>query len=316
MRIDDAIEEFLAGYFSTHQRSAKTVEAYSLDLRQFRAYLGSPDLRLQDLKPDLLEAWAGILKAGRYAPASIRRKFATLRVFLGYWVRRGVLDRSPLWHIRLDLGRMRKLTRVLSEAEVQALLMAAHRELAAAEEAELPTLAPLRDLAVLELLFATGIRVGELVALRLGDFQPAEGEMLIRGKGSRQRLALVSDERALAVLTRYQDARLRLPIAHPFLFVNGRDRPLTTQGAATALRRLARLADLRRHLTPHMMRHTIATLLLRNGADIRVVQEFLGHASISTTERYTHVTKTHLAQVLEACHPGRGILERTDRDPF
>lgn len=307
MRIDDAIEDFLAGYFSTHQRSPKTFEAYALDLRQFRAYLGSPDLRLEDLSADLLEAWAGILKAGRYAPASIRRKFATLRVFLAYWVRRGALDRSPLWQIRLDLGRMRKLTRVLSEAEMRSLLAAAHGELAAAEAAERPPFGPLRDLAVVELLFATGIRVGELVALRLGDFQPAEGEMLIRGKGSRQRLALLADPRALAVLARYHDERQRLPVAHPFLFVNGRDRPLTTQGAATLLRRLARHAGLRRHLTPHMLRHTIATLLLRNGADIRVVQEFLGHASISTTERYTHVTKTHLAQVLRECHPGRGM---------
>ena len=307
MRIDDAIEDFLAGYFATHQRSPKTVEAYTLDLRQFRAYLGSPEQRLEDLGADLLEAWAGILKAGRYAPASIRRKFATLRVFFAYWVRRGALDRSPLWQIRLDLGRMRKLTRVLTETEVQSLLAAAHGELTAAEAAERPALPSLRDLAVVELLFATGIRVGELVALRLDDFQPTEGEMLIRGKGSRQRLALLADPRALAVLTRYHDERRRLPLAHPFLFVNGRDRPLTTQGVATLLRRLARQAGLRRHLTPHMMRHTVATLLLRNGADIRVVQEFLGHASISTTERYTHVTKTHLAQVLRECHPGRGM---------
>lgn len=305
MRIDDAIESFLAGYFATHHRSAKTFEAYSLDLRQFRAYLGSADQQLEHLSVDLLEAWAAILKAGRYAPASIRRKFATLRVFFAYWVRRGVLDRSPLWQIRLDLGRMRKLTRVLTEAEVESLLATAHRELAEAERAERPVLPPLRDLAVVELLFATGIRVGELVALRIADFQPAEGELLVRGKGSRQRLALISDERALAVLVRYLEARDLLPVAHPFLFVHGHDRPITAPAVATTLRRLAKKAGIHRHLTPHMMRHTIATLLLRNGADIRVVQEFLGHASISTTERYTHVTKTHLAEVLRECHPGR-----------
>jgi integrase/recombinase XerD len=311
MQIDDAIENFLSGYFSTHQRSSKTVRAYSLDLRQFAGFLVAPGLELEGLSADVCEEWASRLKAEGYAPASIRRKFASLRVFLSYWVRRGVLHRSPLWQIRLDVGRRPSLPRTLTAGEVERLVARAWLELEEAEDLSAETPGPrffaLRDLALVELLFATGIRVGELVALRLRDFRQADRELTIQGKGSRQRLALISDERALQVLVDYCGERRRLGTEHDALFVNTRSGPLSTQSVAAVLRRLGRGAGLSRHLTPHMMRHTVATLLLRNGADIRVVQEFLGHASITTTERYTHVTKTHLANVLRQHHPSYSL---------
>jgi len=302
MLVTDAIEEFLVGYFSTHDRSEKTVAAYSLDLRQFTEFLPEPAQRLRGLGPDLLENWASTLRERGYASASIRRKFASLRVFLNYWVRRGALSRSPMWQIRLDLQRERILTPTLSQDEVRRLLLKAHENVGRCTTPT-PGFAETRDAAVIEVLFATGIRVGELTALQLGDYRRSAGEFLIRGKGARQRLAIVSDRVTREIVDKYVAARDQLSTRATAFFLGNTGRPLTTQAVAGILRRVAKSAGLDRHITPHMMRHTVATLLLRNGADLRIVQEFLGHASITTTERYTHISKRHLETALQEHHP-------------
>lgn len=313
MRLNTAIEHFLSGYFSTCQRSDKTVRAYTTDLRQFREAFPARTT-LASLRVEALERWAVTLRERGYASASIRRKFATLRVFLNYWVRRGRLERSPLWLLRLDLAKEKVLPRVLSTEDTRALLRRAKHELGRYPRRPTgrvdATFLALRNLAMVELLFATGIRVGELAALRVADFQRLDRSFLVRGKGARQRLALLADDRSQRILDLYADHRQSLPADHNALFVNHFGRPISTQGVANVVARLARNAGIERRVTPHMLRHTIATLLLRSGADIRVVQEFLGHASITTTQRYTHVTKRHLDVTLRRHHPNRRGLAR------
>lgn len=314
MRLSEAVAEFHRGYFSTHRRSPRTQKAYAIDLEQFHAWLGD-DRLLAALTPDDLERWAAELKRRDYASSSIRRKFATLRVFLSYWVRKGVLERSPLWMIRLDLAPQRTLTRVLTVDEMRRLLEAAHRH---TEPVPRGTTSPrtrpdpsdkaflaIRNVALIEVLFATGIRVGELVALRLCDYRDTESSLLIQGKGSRQRLAFLPDRRSRRVFRRYESLRRRLPCPHQKLFVNTRGGELSAQGVAAVLARLATEAGLTRRITPHMLRHTVATFLLRNGANLRVVQEFLGHSSITTTERYTQVCREDLESALRDHHPNR-----------
>lgn len=319
MRLSEAVAEFHRGYFSTHRRSPRTQKAYAIDLEQFLAWLGD-DRSLPGLTPDDLERWAAELKRRDYASSSIRRKFATLRVFLSYWVRKGVLERSPLWMIRLDLAPQRTLTRVLTVEEMRRLLAAAHRQVAGFEEAggngsrpaRRTRLDPsdkaflaVRNVALIEVLFATGIRVGELVALRLCDYRDSESSLLIHGKGSRQRLAFLPDPRSRRAFRRYRSLRTRLSCDHQKLFVNTRGGELSAQGVAAVLTRLTHEAGLTRRITPHMLRHTVATFLLRNGANLRVVQEFLGHSSITTTERYTQVCREDLESALRTHHPNR-----------
>ena len=311
MELYEAAKGFQRGYFSTHNRSERTKKAYAIDLEQFLEYIGEAE-EVESLLPDDLEQWAAELKAREYAPASIRRKFATLRVFFSYWVRKGVLDRSPLWQIRLDLAPPRKLTRTLSAEEMQDLLKAAHRAAhwpngigsGPMEPADKDFLG-LRNLTIVEVLFATGIRVGELVALRVGDYRASESVFTIEGKGARQRLAFLPDERSRGVFEAYLGIRRAMVTSHEKLLVNSWGTALTTQGVAGVVRKLAEEAGIDRRVTPHMLRHTVATLLLRNGADLRVVQEFLGHASISTTERYTAVSKEHLTASLREFHPNK-----------
>ena len=169
-----------------------------------------------------------------------------------------------------------------------------------------PRFLALRNYAFLDLLFATGIRVGEAASLTLAAYNEEEHAYHVRGKGRRPRLAFLVDPKSLQLQATYRRARRAIQAPTDALFLNLHRAPLSTQGMANILKKLQTEAQLARRVTPHMIRHTIATLLLRNGVDLRVVQEFLGHASITSTQRYTHVSKTHLIAALRDGHPGLG----------
>jgi len=306
MKVVDATQGFLEGYFSTCKRSPKTRSAYTTDLAQLVVHLG-PELALRDVTAEVLERWATDLGSQKYHSVSIRRKFATARVFFAYWIRKGALESSPLWKIRLDLGRERFLPRNISGSDAKHLIETAW---AAIEVSDQPATRPrdprflhLRNLAAVEILFATGIRVGELVSLNINDWREEDANFLVNGKGSRQRLAFLPDDRSLKSVRLYCASRRNIATGNEALFLNAAGGRLSTQGVARMLRQYAKTAGIVVKVTPHMIRHTVATLLLRFGADIRVVQEVLGHASISTTQRYTYVSKEHLLSTLRARHP-------------
>jgi site-specific recombinase XerD len=307
MHLKDAVERFVDGYFSTCRRSEKTQAAYKIDLKQLERYIGGSEL-LVSIAPEQLERWATEMSSGGYASVSIRRKFATARIFFGYWVRRGVLERSPLWMLRLDLARGRMLPRNLAPSDAKRLVEQVWQRV---DLTSIPSVCPasdprflrLRNLAAMEILFATGMRVGELVTLRLRDWRSDDGSFVVSGKGSRQRLALLPDERSLLAVKAYISHREGMSLGHDGLLVNAAGQGISTQGIARLLARAATDAEMTIRVTPHMIRHTVATLLLRYGADIRVVQEVLGHASIATTQRYTHVSKEHMFATLRARHP-------------
>jgi len=321
MRLDQATAAFLSGYFSTHERARRTEAAYRSDLAQFTAFAGD-GLGLASLDASAIEAWAARLRGGEYSPASVRRKMVVLKVFCSYWVRRGALAESPFWRVKLSLGRIEQLPRALTEREMRALLARAWRDCLAAldgpggaEAAARPggrkassrDYRALRDLALVDLLFATGLRVGETSALDVRDYFVREAVFRVQGKGGRDRLAFVVDERTAQIQRAHAEARARIGTDCPALFLNASGGRLSTQGITNVISRLRREARIRRHVTPHMLRHTVATLLLGNGVDIRVVQEFLGHASIATTQRYTHVTKEHMVRVLRKRHPSLNL---------
>lgn len=316
MQLTQAIAEFLSGYFSTHQRSAKTRVAYSADLEQFAAHAGK-DLAIRDLSALLIEEWAAHLKEQEYLPASMRRKIVVLKVFCSYWLRRGELSESPFWRVKLSFGRIEQLPRALTTQEMQTLLAHAGRDHGTIdiprkgaalarrrnEVASSKTYRALRNFALIDLMFATGMRVGEVSALNTTDFVVVESCFRVQGKGGRDRLAYVVDDQTVRIQQGHFHARSRITTEDPALFLNATGRRLSTQGISNILAKFREEAGIARHVTPHMLRHTVATLLLRNGADIRVVQEFLGHASISTTQRYTHVAKEHLIGALRKHHP-------------
>ena len=323
MELTQAVAEFMSGYFSTHERSQKTRTAYGSDLEQFKEFT-KKEINLESLGGSLIEDWAAHLRKGGYSPASMRRKMVVLKVFFSYWVRRGLLTESPFWRIKLSFGRIEQLPRALTEGEIEGLLAHAGRRhdfelvprkgsvLVKRESARSSSreYRALRNLALVDLLFATGMRVGEASSLDIDDFLATELVFRVQGKGGRNRLAYVVDERTILIQRQHREARLKLITESQALFLNASGQRLSTQGIANVIAQFQRDAGLERHVTPHMLRHTVATLLLRNGMDIRVVQEFLGHASIATTQRYTHVVKEHLIGELRKHHPSLGLRAR------
>jgi integrase/recombinase XerD len=316
MQLKEACGEFLRGYFAIHERGNKTKTAYSSDLAQFQSFVGE-ELDLLSLSSVDIEHWAAHLRQDEYSPASIRRKIVTVRVFCSYWVRKGILSESPFWRVKLSFGRLEQLPRTLTKREIRALLAQAWRNYSVIEadqnengsrpiqivQSSSRRYRVLRNLALIDLLFATGMRVGEVSSLDIQDFLVEESVFRVQGKGGRDRLAFVVDKETIHIQREHLKARTQIKTECSSLFLNSFDGRLSTQGIANVIAKLRRQAKIERHITPHMLRHTVATLLLRNGADIRVVQEFLGHTSIATTQRYTHVTKDHLIRVLRKCHP-------------
>jgi integrase/recombinase XerD len=319
MLLNEAINQFFNGYFSTHERSAKTRLAYRSDLNQVAAY--APEgFQLVALNAAFIEGWAADLRLRKYSAASMRRKMVVLKVFCSYWVRKGVLSESPFWRVKLSFGRNTQIPRALSEAEIRGLLFQANqcqsskaaRKGAVLSKGEFSDRSPrqyrhTRNLALVDLLFATGMRVGEVSALDLVDFAISESVFRVKGKGGRDRLALIVDEQTVRIQREHFELRSHIDSDSPALFLNASGERLSTQGIANIISQFRKEAGIDRHITPHMLRHTVATLLLRNGVDIRVVQEFLGHASIVTTQRYTHITKEHLVKVLRERHPSLAL---------
>jgi site-specific recombinase XerD len=324
MQLTLACTKFVRGYFSTNERADKTKAAYLSDLMQFNVFAGE-DLLLKSLSGVLIERWCAYLRQQGYSPTSIRRKMVVLKVFCSYWVRKGSLRESPFWRVKLSYGRVEQLPRALSAREMRKLLSQARKNnssastvlneegtvLSASLRVSSPEYRRLRNLALVDLLFATGLRVGEVSSLDVQDFFVRESVFRVKGKGGRDRLAVVVDEETVRVQRKYLEARAQIETRSPALFLNSSGKRLTTQGISNVIARLREEAGIKRHVTPHMLRHTVATLLLRNGVDIRIVQEFLGHASIATTQRYTHVTKEHLRGVLRKRHPSLGMRTKT-----
>jgi site-specific recombinase XerD len=322
MQMNEAGDEFFKGYFATNSRREKTKTAYYSDLKQFQKFVGA-EIKISQLSGSHIESWAAHLQEEEYSPASIRRKIIVLKIFCSYWVRNGVLAESPFWRIKLSYGRTEQLPRTLTEREMRGLLKQAQREYskigvaedvtrgksAPAEKASSIDYRKLRNLALIELLFATGMRVGEVSAVDIKDFLAKEGTFKVQGKGGRERLAFIVDQVTRKVQIEHLEARSKIKTESTALFLNASGKRLSPQGIANIILQLRQAGGIERHITPHMLRHTVATMLLRNGLDIRIVQEFLGHASIATTQRYTHISKEHMVRELKKRHPSLTIRD-------
>jgi integrase/recombinase XerC len=287
--------------------SPQTVRGYRADLREFDAFLrrrgGGRAAPLAAIDHRTIRAWLAALQESGAARSTVGRKLAALRSFFRWCVRGGLLKSSPAALVATP-KQERRLPRALSEAEVESLLDSAFGQ------------APLdrRDRAILELLYASGVRVAELVGADLGDLETREGEGMLRvlGKGRKERLVPVGSK-AVAALRAWLPARASLSVERPgrpgdrdALFLNGRGGRLTDRSVRRILERRLLRAALRRRVSPHALRHSFATHLLNAGADLRSIQELLGHASLSTTQRYTAVTTRRLMEVYRRAHPRAG----------
>lgn len=288
--------EAFADYLTLEQgASPRTNEAYHRDvvrMSEFVTARGAPSPL--DVTARLLRDYVYHLKDLGLAPASIRRNVSALRTYFKFLLADGVVVRDPTERLETP-KRWRTLPEVLTQPEVDRLLAA-------------PSLDdPLyfRDRAMLELAYGAGLRVSEWITLAVRDVMLDDGLLRVFGKGSKERLVPIGRQAigATAVYLRELRPKLERGEGKGRVFLNARGRPLTRMGAWKILRRYVDRAGLEKHVTPHTLRHSFATHLLEGGADLRAVQEMLGHADISTTQIYTHVDREYLRQVHRQYHP-------------
>ncbi len=290
------IERFCDALWSERGLSSNTLRAYATDLTGLGRFLATRGRRLSEAgRQDLQDYLAQRLQHGA-RPRSAARLLSSLRRFYGYLLREQLSTQDPTALIESPrIGRA--LPKTLSEAQVERLLAAP----------DVATLHGLRDRAMLETLYATGLRVSELVGLTLGRLALAQGVVRVLGKGDKERLVPLGEE-ALAWLGRYLDTgrpALARRQASDALFLSARGTAMTRQAFWHNLKRYARAAGIGAALSPHTLRHAFATHLLNHGADLRVVQMLLGHTDLSTTQIYTQVARARL-QSLHARHHPRG----------
>jgi integrase/recombinase XerC len=293
----DPLEAFLRHQSVEKGASAHTLRSYRSDLVSFRSFVlatvggpsasgGGTALAAADAR--LVRAWLAALHGRGLQATSIARRLAAVRSWYRFLVRRGVVVANPARDVRSP-RLPRKLASFLPIDEAHVMLDGRH----------LGGRAPERDRAILELLYASGLRVSELVGLDVDDVDRAERTVRVLGKGNKERVVPFGRQagRALAAYLERRGA------ARGALFLNARGSRLSARAVGTIVRRSARAAGLARRVTPHTLRHTFATHLLDAGADLRMIQELLGHSRLSTTQRYTHVASDRLLRVYDAAHP-------------
>jgi integrase/recombinase XerD len=286
---DPDVERFLLNLAA--RRSPRTVDAYRRDLRELATFRAGA---VADATVEDLERWLASMRADGLAPSTIARRVSAVRTYFRHLVLIGAREDNPAAALVLP-RRTRKLPRALSPAETERLIEAATGS----------SPRTLRDRALVELLYGAGLRVSEAVGLEKNGVDLDERIVRTLGKGGKERLvplgrpAAEAVRRYLALGRPHLDRRYR-----PELFLNARGGPLTRAGAFLILRRLAEKAGLEpERVHPHLLRHSFATHLLEGGADLRSVQEMLGHADLGTTERYTHVSDRRRREVYFQAHP-------------
>ncbi len=297
--MEQGIQDFLNFLVVERGFSGNTLEAYSNDLSQLNEFLSQeyPE-KIQNWtavdKPSIL-SFILVLKERQYAPATLARKVAAVKSFFRFLAAEGRVDRDPTEDI--DSPKVDKsLPKYLTVEEVNSLLE---------QPSKSRTPEALRDQAMLEMLYATGMRVSELVGLDVEDLDVEEGFVRCLGKGSKERMVPIHPDAAGIVLAYVTKGRPHLTFNgdEPALFVNRRGERLTRQGLWLILKGYASKANITCSVTPHVLRHSFATHMLQRKADLRHVQGWLGHANISTTQVYTHLTRDHLHQVYDEAHP-------------
>src|SRR5881397_4104026 len=292
MNVQEAIADFLQHGQNVRNLSDRTLRAYQSDLTQFHVHVNQTSM--VDITPEHLEQYLDKLGTAPYRDTSIRRKVAALKVFFRYAEESGVVSESPARKLKIKRPVESRVPTILSSREVKSLLAAPKDQIT--ELATLRDQSPggrnryfcaVRDNIILELLFSTGIRIGELVALNVTDVDMAQKQIHITGRATRGRIVTITSDFVLDALAVYLDLRAERISDTPALFVGRSGTRLTIYSIENIFKKHVRIAEIKRHITPHALRHTMAAMLVSSGTDIREVQEILGHASILSTQVYT-----------------------------
>lgn len=276
----------------------KTLKAYRIDLEQYERFcLSMPDCYSKESVDQFITRLHK-----HYQPKTVKRKIASLKAFFHYMEYRELLTENPFAKLDVRFREAKLLPKTIPFHSIQTFLstLYIHKEQATSVY---QLRCCIRDIAVIELLFATGVRISELCSLKPEDIDLQSRNILIYGKGAKERLLQIGNRDVIDALTLYQETFGEAIETCGYFFVNRLGHRLSEQSVRFMINRYAELAGIRQHITPHMFRHSFATLLLEQDVDIRYIQRMLGHSSISTTEIYTHVSNAKQKDILVHKHP-------------
>lgn len=304
--LEDAAEEFLIYLSGVRSVSPETVKGYRNDYRKFAELLkpqfpapaestGSEGIPLSGITDSNIRSCISSLVREKQAPASVNRFIAAVRSLFAYCLRLEYIERNPALEIRTIKNPVR-LPVFMTEKEAQEMCTVPDRK---------PLLWPARDKALFEMFYSSGCRVSEMAGLRLKDMSPDYSSAVVRGKGNKERIVFFEEDAVKALREYLPERALCIPAETKVdsVFVSRRGKGLSVRGMYEIVSRYSSVEGTNRHISPHAFRHSFATTMLNAGADIRVVQEMLGHSSISTTQRYTHVTAARLKEIYDRAHP-------------
>ncbi len=270
--------------------SVHTIRAYMNDLTEFEDFLIDASTEIEKVNSKIINLYSLNLYT-KNSKSTVSRKLTTLRSFFNFMVRKGNLKQNPANLIPLP-KKEKELPVFLSVDEVFKLIDSIDQE----------GILPLRDLAIIELLYSSGIRVSELTNIKVLDIDHRENFVKVSGKGNKERVVPFGSN-AREVILQYLRRRIELKPKDDFLFLNNRGSGLTTRSIERIVKKYGLLSGISKKISPHALRHTFATHLLGGGADLRSIQELLGHSSLSTTQRYTHTSIEQIMKIYDKTHP-------------
>ncbi len=285
---DKYIEQFSDSLKAERDASLHTLKAYAEDLREFFSFINKKPRDIDNLD---IRSFLASLHHRKLKKSSIARKLATIRTFFRYLCKEGYVKKNPAKLVSSPKTQ-KSLPRFLTIDEAFALMEAPKGD----------TFQAARDKAILEFLYSSGLRVSELTTLNINDFDLKESLIRVKGKGKKERIIPIGSK-AMEAIKNYLPERISLKKKSQALFLNNRGGRLTQRSIRRIVIKYGRMIALKGCLSPHVLRHTFATHLLHGGADLRSIQELLGHSSLSTTQKYTHVDISHLMEVYDKAHP-------------
>ena len=286
--------------------SQHTTKAYRIDLTQFITYKANIDISTKD---DLAEYIQHLHEA--FKPKTVRRKIASLKAFIHYLYYQDIIDKNPFDKMDISFKEPLLLPRTIPEHLIRRLITSLYENIKTATTTY-ERLTSIRNTAVIELLFATGARISEICSLKSKDIDLNTQTIRILGKGSKERIIQIENYDVLSILNRYKALFSDYIQQDGYFFLNNRKQRLSEQSVRTVIRNLEKQINSDIHITPHMFRHSVATMLLEENVDIRYIQKILGHSSITTTQIYTHVTSSKQREIIRTKHPRNKIHMNTE----
>ena len=297
------LNHFLSHCKTEKKLSEKTIEAYTSDLKQFKKYV-KEEFDIQDFRLIQREhIKKHLVHINKYAPRTVKRKIATLKVFYGHLLYEDCISENPFDKIRINIRVKKSLPSVLSLDEVTSILKQLQFQKNEASKNSMGYGLIIRNIAIVELLFATGIRVSELCFLKKSNISDDYGVIKILGKGNKERIIPVTNRDTINALREYYLLFQEKINQNAFFFINRLNHRISEQSVRHLIKKISQESGIKRRITPHVFRHTFATQLLEANINIRYIQELLGHSSINITQIYTHVSHQRTSEILKLKHP-------------